>query len=376
MRYLQAGNGAERVPVLGFGLGKGIGSEARDARYGADDIRALHQAVDLGMTFIDVAFDYGLGGAETLVGEATQGMRDRVFIASKLPSGQSSRQQVLDCADQALRRLRTDRIDLYQTHWPNPAIPLEETLAALKQLVRQGKVRHLGLSNCTPAEARLAASFLGDTPLAFLQQEYNLLDRSAEAELIPLCQGQGIAFTGYSPLAHLRLPPGDPRLAGLREIAHGYGVDPQLLVLAWLTRQDRTMSVVRSGDPAHLKANAAFAEFHPAQEDLDRVGALFPSTLRQLPAGSIWVPSDASLKSYGTVQEAAENLFGHLPSPLDLAAQIRAGEVLKPIKVARCSGAERPYRVVEGRIRYWAWVLAYGEDVLIPTIINNEAEVA
>lgn len=375
MKYIAAGNSKERVPVLGFGLGKGIGSEARGARYGADDVRALHQAVDLGLTFIDVAFDYGQGAAETLVGEATQGIRDRVFIASKLPSGQSGHDQVLRCADQALKRLRTDRIDLFQTHWPNPRIPLEDTMAALDQLLREGKVRHLGLSNCTPAEARLAASFLRDTPLSFIQHEYNLLDRSAETEMIPLCQGRSITFTGYSPLAHLRLHPDDPRLATLREIASGYGVDPQLLVLAWLTRYQGSMSVVRSNNPAHLKANAAFAEFNPAPEDLDRVGALFPSTLRQVPASSIWVQADAAQKTYGSSWEAGENLYGHVPSPLELAGQIRAGEVLKPIKVTSSPEAGRPYQVVEGKIRYWAWVLAYGEDVLIPTIIRSDAEV-
>src|SRR4030043_974202 len=202
MKYTFLGTSSEAIPVVGLGMGKGIGNQAKTAIYGSEDERLLRLGVDLGMTFIDVAYDYGSGQAEEALGMAIANIRNKVFIATKFPPEKSSYADVLRSAEESLRRLKTDRVDLFQTHWPNPQIPLEETLRARENLVNDGKVRHIGLGNCTIEEAK------------------------------------------------------KERLIRIEEMAEKYSLSSTQLVLSWLTRQEGTMVVMRTSNEQHLLENA------------------------------------------------------------------------------------------------------------------------
>lgn len=373
MNYTTLGNSGEQIPVIGLGMGKGIGSDAKTAEYDALDEGRIRLAVDLGMTLIDVAYDYGCGRGEEALGRAVKDMRNRVFISTKFAPEKSSYQDVIASAEESLQRLKTDRIDLYQTHWPNPEIPLEETLGAMERLVKEGKVRHIGLSNCTMAEAKRARAFLHDTPIAALQHEYNLLDRTAESQWTPFCLEEGVTFIGYSPLTHTKLQGDDQRMVGLRDIAARHGLSTTQLALSWLTRGPGIVVLVRTSSEDHLRENQKAASIVLAPETVDEVAFLFPSKVKRIPANCMWVRGDKRQRSYSTLAEALENRFRLTPAPAELAGQIRTGENLKPVKVLAGpgEGTTLRYEVIEGKLRYWAWVIAFGNDAPVPSIVAN-----
>ncbi len=375
MRYTLLGASNERIPVVGLGMGKGIGNQAKTATYGNEDERCIRLAVDLGMTFIDVAYDYGVGQAEEAVGRSLRGIRNNVFIATKFPPEKSSFNAVVRSAEESLKRLKTDRLDLFQTHWPNPQTPIEETLSAMEKLIDDGKIRYIGLSNCTIGEVKRAQSSISISPVS-IQHEYNLLDRTAESHFIPFCTENGMTFIGYSPLAHLNLERKDARLTKLDEIANKYSLSSVQLVLSWLTRQEGTMVVMRTSSEQHLRENAQAGDIMVSPEDTDAISSFFTICVKTIPASLMWVKDNSSQNVYTTIEGARNNAYGLTPSPTELAEQIKSGEILKPIKICTNSNVEENlrYEVVEGKLRYWAWVIAYGKDVLIPSIVKDTGD--
>ena len=206
MEYRTLGNSGLKVSLLGYGawaLGK-KGWPGVDEREAA---ATLEECLRQGITLFDTAPVYGFGRSEKLLGEALRGCRTRVLIATKCglrwdKSGRVthdlSREAVLRDIEESLGRLNTGYIDLYQTHWPDPATPLEETLETLSGLVAQGMVRHIGLCNVT---APMIEQALRHTGIASVQNQYNLLQRDAEQDVLPCCRTNGIGFLCYSPLA-------------------------------------------------------------------------------------------------------------------------------------------------------------------------------
>jgi aryl-alcohol dehydrogenase-like predicted oxidoreductase len=172
----------------------------------AQSIRAIHRALDLGINWIDTAPVYGLGHSEEVVGRALNGMREKPIVATKCgrfanPDGslfsRIRRESIQREVDESLQRLRLERIDLYQIHWPNPETDLEEAWQVLADLVRQGKIRHAAVSNFNPAQMRRLIPF---HPIASLQAPYSLLRRELETEILPFCEEHRIGVVVYSPL--------------------------------------------------------------------------------------------------------------------------------------------------------------------------------
>ena len=196
--------GKSDIEVSAVGLGcNNFGRRMHDV----EPIRAVvHRALDLGVTLFDTAEIYGEGGkSEQFLGQVFGARRKDVVIATKFGyGGGASRPSIMRSVEGSLRRLRTDWIDLYQVHFPDPRTPLEETLRALDELVRQGKVRAIGLSNHSPskvAEAQDVAQRQSLTPVATCQDQYSLLERGIERDLTPLMRQRGISLLPYSPLA-------------------------------------------------------------------------------------------------------------------------------------------------------------------------------
>ena len=297
--------------ALGFGCMGLSDFYESSAASEADAISLIHRALDLGVTMLDTADMYGPHANERLVGKALQGRRDRVVLATKFgivrdPDGTSRGicgrpDYVRTCCDDSLRRLGVDAIDLYYQHRVDPDVPIEETVGAMGDLLRQGKIRHLGLSEAAPATIRRAHKV---QPISVLQTEYSLWTRDPEEQVLPTVRELGIGFVAYSPLgrgflagrfgAPEEIAPDDYRresprfrpanfsknlalLGEIKRIAAEKSCTPAQLVLAWLlARGDDIVPIPGTTSLARLEENCAAATIEIGAADLDRIAAAAP----------------------------------------------------------------------------------------------------
>ncbi len=257
----------EGVPALGQGTWN-IGDDAANR---AAEIDALRYGIDLGLTLIDTAEMYGDGRAETVVGEAIAGRRDGVFIVSKVLPNNASKRGTLAACEASLRRLKTDRIDLYLLHWRG-SVPFAETLEAFVALRRAGKIRHYGVSNLDLSDLQEWWHGAGGAATATNQLLYNLTRRGIEWDLLPWLREKKIPLMAYSPLEQARLL----RNSALKDFAKNHGMTPAQVALAWLLENKDVMVIPKSGDRARVRENAAAREIRltaAQRAELDRLFA-------------------------------------------------------------------------------------------------------
>ncbi len=371
MKYKAFGTSKLALPVIGQGMGIG-GFYAKQAKYTEQHRATLTRGLELGMNFIDTAEIYGEGQAEVLLGEVISTQRDRVIVSTKFSPEHNGYDDVLRSAEQSLTRLKTDYLDIYQMHWPNPKIPLENTMRALERLVQEGKVRYIGASNCSLRQLKAIRSYLSGHDIIAAQVEYNLFDRSIEEEFLPYCQSEGIATVAYSPLIQGKITNGSQKRKALEAIANKYQKTSAQVVLQWLVSRPGVVAIPNTGNLVHLEANAKAADFDLHSEDAQAIDQLFQQRCHFVPTDQIRIAADPSANVYRSAEEAIENRFGQSPSPLELAQEIRDGEVLKPIRIVSSPDSAYVYDLAEGRSRYWAWVLAHEGQQPIPAYLRED----
>ena len=266
LRSVSLRNG-ERVPALG----QGTWHMGENRRHAAEEEKALRLGIELGMTLIDTAEMYGSGGAEEVIARATEGMRDSLFIVSKVYPHNASRAGVVAACERSLKRLATDRIDLYLLHWRG-SIPLAETLEGFLRLQSDGKIRHYGVSNFDRADMAEWVALPGAGTVAADQVLYNLSRRGPEWDLVPWCRDHQVAVMAYTPL-------GQGHMLGNRslvEIARRRGATPAQIALAWLLRQDGVIVIPKASRPEHVRENRGSLEITLADEDLAALDRAFP----------------------------------------------------------------------------------------------------
>ena len=249
-------------------------------------IEALRTGIELGMTLIDTAEMYGSGEAEQVVGKAIRGLRDRVFLVSKVLPSNASYDGTRRACEKSLRRLGVDSLDLYLLHWPG-SHPIAETMRGLESLVNDGMTRLIGVSNFDVDELQPALRALKNQPLACNQVLYHLGDRGIERRLIPFCRRQEIAVMGYSPFGHSGLP--KPSSAGgrvLTRIAAESGKTVRQVVLSFLTR-DGCWAIPKSGNPEHVRENAGALDFQLSTSAIEAINRAFPAPDHDVPLGMI-----------------------------------------------------------------------------------------
>jgi diketogulonate reductase-like aldo/keto reductase len=264
----------EAVPALG----QGTWYMGETARRRAEEVAALTLGIELGMTLIDTAEMYADGGAEDVVGAAIKGRRDQVFLVSKVYPHNASRRGTIAACERSLKRLETDRLDLYLLHWRGD-VPLAETLAAFEALVAAGKIRHHGVSNFDTADMEELARARGGAACQTDQVLYNLTRRGIEWRLLKWCRQRKMPIMAYSPLEQGRLA-GKPALA---RVAKRHGATPLQVALAWVLRQDGVIAIPKATDPAHVRANRAAADLALSAEDLGELDRAFPPPVRETP---------------------------------------------------------------------------------------------
>lgn len=259
--------GGDDVPVLGQGTW-GMGEEPGRR---ADEVASLRLGLDLGMSLIDTAEMYGDGGAEEVVGEAMSGRRDEVFVVSKVLPAHASRSGVVSACDGSLRRLRTDRIDLYLLHW-RLGTPLAETVAGFEALKAAGKIRHWGVSNFDTADMADLARVPDGRNVQADQVLYNLKRRGIEYDLLPWCRERAIPIMAYSPVEQGALT-SDRRLS---RIAARYAVSRSQVALAWVLRQNGVIAIPKAGTPDHVRRNHTALDLRLDVADIRELDLAFP----------------------------------------------------------------------------------------------------
>jgi aryl-alcohol dehydrogenase-like predicted oxidoreductase len=309
MHTRKLGRGGPEVSAVGLGC-MGM-SEFYGRADEQESIATIHRALELGVTFLDTADMYGVGRNEELVGRAIRDRRDQVFLATKFGNVRGedgsflgvngSPEYVRDCCEASLRRLGVDTIDLYYQHRVDPNTPIEETVGAMADLVREGKVRFLGLSEAAPATVRRAHA---THPIAALQTEYSLWSRDPEDEILPTVRELGVAFVAYSPLGrgfltgqfktYEDIPEDDyrrnhPRFSGenfqrnldlvasVEALAREKNCAPAQLALAWvLSRGEDVIPIPGTKRRKYLEQNVGALDVELTADDLARIDEAFP----------------------------------------------------------------------------------------------------
>ncbi len=265
------GIGGVEVPVLGQGTWR-MGEDRAKAR---EETAALLAGLDAGMTLIDTAEMYGSGATETFVGQALAGRRDEVFLVSKAYPQNGSRDGLRKACEGSLRRLGTDRLDLYLLHWPG-SVPIAQTVEGMEALVASGKIAAWGVSNFDVAEMEGLVRAGGDA-CASNQVLYNITRRALEYDLAPWLAAHRMPLMAYSPVEQGRLPKG----GALAEIAKRREATPYQLALAWLLSQPNTLAIPKAASVRHVAENGAAVDLALDAHDQAALDAAFPPPVRK-----------------------------------------------------------------------------------------------
>jgi diketogulonate reductase-like aldo/keto reductase len=248
-------------------LGQGTWMMEQDDR--ASAVAALRRGIELGMTHIDTAEMYGSGKVEEIVGEAIQGLRDRVFLVSKVLPSNASYQGTIQACERSLKRLKTDAMDCYLLHWPG-SHALEETIRAFESLLEGGKIRSYGVSNFDVRGMEEAVRL--SKRVACNQVLYHLDERTIEHALVPWCGSRKIPVVAYSPIG----AQGFRSSKALDEIAAARKATPRQIALAFLIRNPNVLAVPKSSVVRHVEENAAAAEIALTEDEVRRIDAAHP----------------------------------------------------------------------------------------------------
>jgi diketogulonate reductase-like aldo/keto reductase len=272
MRTVRLPDGTQ-VPALGQGTWH-MGERGSAAK---SEVAALKLGIELGMTLIDTAEMYGNGGAEQVVADAAQGQRDKLFIVSKVYPQNASRTGVPQACERSLKRLRTDRIDLYLLHWKG-SHPLAETVAAFEKLKSDGKIRHWGVSNFDTSDMEGLLRLKDGTNCTTNQVLYHAGSRGIEYDLLPWTTEHNIPLMAYSPVGQ-----GGRLLQSkaLAAVAKRHNATPAQIAIAWTMRHANVISIPKASDQVHVRENAAAGDITLTDEDLAAIDAAHPPPARK-----------------------------------------------------------------------------------------------
>jgi len=267
------------VPALGQGTWMIGDSPSKKA----EEIRTLRLGIELGMSLIDTAEMYGDGRSETLIGEAIQGIRDQVFLVSKVYPHHAGLKRISRSCEASLRRLKTDRLDLYLLHWRG-SIDFSETVEGMERLVEEGKILRWGVSNMDTADMEELFQLAKGTRCATNQVLYHLGSRGIEYDLLPWQRNHGVPIMAYCPLAQAGLlRKGLIEHPAVREIAERHHATPFQLLLAWCIRDGDVIAIPKASTEHHVFENAAAALIELSEDDKRRLDEAFPPPLRKVP---------------------------------------------------------------------------------------------
>ncbi|HXY06906.1 MAG TPA: aldo/keto reductase [Terriglobales bacterium] len=255
MDHRSLGKNDATLPAIGLGTWQYNGG-----------IKPLQTGIALGACFMDTAESYG---TEEVVGRALQGIRKSIFLATKVSPRHFRRADVIAAADASLKRLNTDYVDLYQLHWPNYTVPIEETMGAMEELVDSGKVRFIGVSNFFVRDLERARKAMGKRKIVSNQVRYNLIDRTVEYDLLEYCRQHDITVIAHSPLATglESIEAKDPERV-INKIAKNRGKTAAQIALNWCISKNGIVTIPKANSVEHVRENCAASDFRLSPEEL------------------------------------------------------------------------------------------------------------
>lgn len=263
-----------RISVLGLGTWGMGGSRTPDSTRDVEEVLALRTGIELGVAHIDTAEMYGGGHTEELVGEAIRPYeREKLFITTKVWTTNLRCKDLIESIKGSLKRLNVDYVDLYLVHWPNPDVPLKETMRGLEHCVDEGYTRFIGVSNFSASLLEEAQSYLKDNRIVANQVRYSLMEQSLKDELLPYCLDNGVMVVAYRPLERGILTGSGHTV--LDELAVKYGRTRSQLALNWLISQEKVVAIPKSSNIEHLKENLGAIGWKLSKDDFKRLGKSF-----------------------------------------------------------------------------------------------------
>lgn len=245
--YMSKRIGGISVSDIGIGTWGMGGTSKADYRNDHESVETLRYALSKGITLIDTAEMYAAGHSEELVGKAINGMdRKKIFITTKIWHTHLQKDQVKKSMEESLKRLGSDYVDLLLIHWPNPSVPIGETIGAMEDLVKEGKTRMIGVSNFDVQQMKDAMAACRDSVIAANQIEYNYFSRSGEHSVIPFCEENGISVIAYSPINRGKIDGSD----ALNRMANKYSCKPMQMSLRYV--MERSIPIPKTSDKIHL----------------------------------------------------------------------------------------------------------------------------
>ena len=337
----------------------------------------LQFGFDLGMNFVDTGEDYEDGLSEEILGESIKSFRDKITIATKFKPINNSRLGINNALEGSLKRLKTDYIDLYQIQWPNPEVPIEETISTLEKLVTEGKIKYFGVGNFSSEQISLALSSTKTKNLIAAQTEYDLFNREIEKEYIDLTESKQISIIAY--LSHGKDLFNDDEKKILDKLSEKYEVSNRSIILNWIISKKNILVLTSSMSKEHTKQNYLSGQFKMDAEDIDLINNKFNRKIVKINPLDIKVldydESDNAHKIYTTVEEAKKNRLNIKPDAEQIANEIlNTGKLLRPIELKKNpnKGDKEKYILVRGRMRFWGWLIAYGKKEPLDCLIFDE----
>lgn len=272
---------SHQATLPAIGQGTWYMGESRSQR--AAEVAALRAGVEQGLTLIDTAEMYADGGAEEVVGEALKGIRDKVFLVSKVYPWNAGGKKAIAACEASLRRLGTDHLDLYLLHWRGN-YSLAETVEVMETLIAQGKIARWGVSNLDIDDVQELWQVEGGQQCATNQVLYHLASRGIEYDLLPWCQQQSLPVMAYCPLAQAgRLRNGLLNNNAVLDIAHAHNASAAQILLAWVISHQGVMAIPKASSVAHVKENAAALNITLSADELEKLDCAFPAPQRKMP---------------------------------------------------------------------------------------------
>jgi len=272
---------SHQATLPAIGQGTWYMGESRSQR--AAEVAALRAGVEQGLTLMDTAEMYADGGAEEVVGEALKGIRDKVFLVSKVYPWNAGGKKAIAACEASLRRLGTDHLDLYLLHWRGN-YSLAETVEVMETLIAQGKIARWGVSNLDIDDMQELWQVDGGQQCSTNQVLYHLASRGIEYDLLPWCQQQSLPVMAYCPLAQAgRLRNGLLNNNAVLDIAHAHNASAAQILLAWVISHQGVMAIPKASSVAHVKENAAALNITLSADELAKLDRAFPAPRRKMP---------------------------------------------------------------------------------------------